>query len=101
MQEQLAVSNMVAALRGALADCVSGSECQRLLEECLDIVDHPGITGIADPSGRLARARMAAQALRRASLQPSCADLPSMENARRAMSALLFEFAQPLGNNLS
>ena len=94
MHEHLAIEDMAAALKTALADCVSGSECQRLLEECLQIVDSLGASEASQFAVRVARARAAAQKLRQASLQPCCRNRPSMENARHAMTSMLFAITQ-------
>lgn len=90
MNEQTAIADMVVALRKALADCPSGSECRRLLEESLQLIGSLGTNESSGTIARVAQARRAAQALRQASLQVCCQTQPSMENARRTMTIMLF-----------
>jgi hypothetical protein len=95
MREQPAIADMIAALKTALADCVPGSQCRRLLEECLRIVESLGTSETSEPAVRVARARKAAQMLRQASLKKDCQNQPSMESARRVMTSMLFAVTQP------
>ena len=94
MREQPAIADMVAALKTALADCVPESECRRLLEKCLRIVESLGTSETSDSATRVVRARKAAQMLRQASLKTGCQNQPSMEAARRVMTSMLFAVTQ-------
>jgi hypothetical protein len=94
-RQHLAIAEMVAALKAAVADSAPGSECQRLLEECLQMVDAVGADETSERALRVARSRTAAQTLRQASLKPGCQQQPSMEHARRAMTGMLFAITQP------
>ena len=95
MSERAAIAAMVAALEIASADCVPGSECQRLLEKCLRTVRTLEAGECAGSAERAARARSAAQMLRDASLQNGSQIQSSMEDARRNMTNLLFAILQP------
>jgi len=94
MSERIAIAEMIAALESASADCVSGSGCQRLLEKCLQSVRSLQTGEFAGSAERAARARSAAQMLRDASLQNGCQMQPSMEDARRCMTYMLFAILQ-------
>jgi hypothetical protein len=95
MSDCVAIAAMIAALETASADCAPGSECQRLLEKCLQTVRSLDTGEIMGPAERAARARTAAQMLRDASRQNGCQIRPSMEDARRSMTSMLFAILPP------
>lgn len=92
MSEQ-ETQHILATLRTALMSCTQTGACHKALQASIEAVH--SMNGTRVPMERLAHIRNAAHLLREASNSSCCSSLSSMEEARRAMTAMLFEETTP------